>query len=85
MVVTSFIGVAVVILIIGGATDRHTTEADTRRLFAAAREPKELWLVPDAAHVDYLAAAGDAYRTRVLAFFAGALQNRSWIPEQEKE
>jgi hypothetical protein len=45
---------------------------DTQRLFAAAREPKELWLLPNAAHVDLLEFAGDVYRRRILAFLAAA-------------
>jgi fermentation-respiration switch protein FrsA (DUF1100 family) len=60
------------ILMIGGTVDRHTTLADTELLFAAAREPKELWLVPNAAHVDFLRFAGDEYRRRVLVFLAAA-------------
>jgi len=60
------------ILMIAGTADRNTTEEDTQLLFAAAREPKELWLVPDAGHVDFLRFAGDEYRRRVLAFLAAA-------------
>lgn len=63
------------VLVIGGTADRHTTVADTQRLYAAAREPKDLWLIPNAAHVDYLRAGGDAYRQRVLAFFDHALRS----------
>ena len=62
------------LLIIGGTVDQHTTAADTQRLYAAAREPKELWLIPDTGHVDYLRASGEEYRRRVLAFFDGALR-----------
>jgi len=50
--------------------------ADTQRLYAAAREPKELWLIPDAAHVDYLRTSGAEYQRRVLAFFDRALRTR---------
>src|SRR5207302_3608175 len=60
------------VLIIGGTADRHTTVDDTRLLFAAAREPREIWLLQGAAHVDFLDFAVDAYRQRILAFFAGA-------------
>lgn len=56
------------VLIIGGSADRHTTESDTRRLYAAAVEPKQLWLLQGVAHVDFLEAAGADYRARVLAF-----------------
>jgi hypothetical protein len=31
---------------IGGSIDEHTTVLDTQRLFAAARQPKELWRAP---------------------------------------
>ena len=65
------------ILMIGGAIDEHTTAEDTQRLFAAAREPKELWLIPGAAHVDYLNARGDDYRQRVLSFFDRAFAQAS--------
>ena len=67
------------VLVIGGSADRHTTEADTRRLYAAAMEPKELWLLPDVAHVDFLDAAGAAYRNRVLAFLQQAFGVRHAI------
>ena len=63
------------LLIIGGAEDAHTTQADTRLLYDAAVAPKRLWLIPDAKHVDFYEAARDEYRDRVLTFlersFAG--------------
>ena len=52
--------------------DRHTTVADTELLFAAARQPKELSLIPDAPHVDFLEFAGDEYRRRILTFLERA-------------
>lgn len=60
------------VLVVAGALDRHTTDSDTQLLFAAAREPKELWVIRDAAHVDYLEFAGEAYRRRILAFLQSA-------------
>jgi hypothetical protein len=39
-------------------TDGDLCVAETQLLFAAARDPKELWLVPDAEHVDFLRVAG---------------------------
>jgi fermentation-respiration switch protein FrsA (DUF1100 family) len=63
------------ILIIGGDVDQHTTTEDTRRLYAAAREPKELWLIPGAAHVDYFHASRD-YQRRVLAFLDQAFKTQ---------
>jgi fermentation-respiration switch protein FrsA (DUF1100 family) len=61
------------VFVVAGAVDRHTTPAETRRLFAAAPEPKSLWLVDGAAHVDLHRHAGREYERRVLAFLAGAL------------
>jgi len=58
------------VLVIGGTNDRRTTVDDTRSLFATAREPKELWLIPGAAHVDFCQYDETAYRRRVLDFFA---------------
>ena len=54
------------VLIIAGTKDRHTTMAETRRLFEAAKEPKELWLIEGAAHVDLHRFAGGEYEDRVL-------------------
>jgi alpha-beta hydrolase superfamily lysophospholipase len=65
-------GIGCPVLLIGGTLDRHTTVADTEILFEAAREPKELWLIPNAAHIDFLEFAGDAYRRRILSFLATA-------------
>ena len=72
------------VLVIGGVEDRHTTEADTRLLFDAAGQPKQLWLIPGAAHVDFYEAAGAEYRRTILAFLEGALTvpKRSGAPAQ---
>lgn len=56
------------VLIVGGTDDRHTTIAETRRLYETAIEPKELWLVEGAAHVDLHAFNASAYESRVSAF-----------------
>jgi uncharacterized protein len=56
------------VMVIGGVDDRHTPVEATRRLFAAAREPKELWEVSGAAHADFHRHAGAEYERRVLAF-----------------
>jgi uncharacterized protein len=62
------------VLIASGTQDRHTTWAETLRLFDAARPPKALWAVQDAAHVDLHAHDPDAYRARVLAHLAQHLR-----------
>lgn len=56
------------LLIAGGRLDEQTPVAETQRLFAAAAEPKQLWLVDGAAHVDLHAFTPAAYEARVLAF-----------------
>lgn len=62
------------LLLISGAADRHTTAAETQRLFEAAAEPKSLWLVPGAAHVDLLHYAPEDYELRLSAFLANPLR-----------
>ena len=60
-------------LIAAGSDDRHTTLAETRRLYAAARsDEKSLWIVRGAAHVDLHAFAPGDYEQRV----GGLLQQR---------
>ena len=64
---------SVPIFVIGGGADRHTTPAETRRLFAAARGRKRLWIVPGAVHGDLQAAAPQEYRRQVLDFLDRSL------------
>jgi len=61
-------------LFIAGAKDRHTKLAESRELFAAAGEPKELWVVEEAAHVDVHRIAPEEYERRVLDFFGKRLR-----------
>lgn len=56
------------VLVIGGINDRRTPAEQTRQLFAAAPDPKELWLVPGASHVDFHRFAEPEYEARVLGF-----------------
>jgi fermentation-respiration switch protein FrsA (DUF1100 family) len=65
------------VLIAAGAIDQHTPIAETKRIFAAANEPKSLWIVPGAAHVDLYSFSPRAYQERVLPFFAKYLQATS--------
>lgn len=61
-------------LFIVGAADRLATLTQSRALFAAAAEPKELWVVDGAQHVDMFAFAPDEYSRRVEAFLASTLR-----------
>ncbi|MGH9936387.1 MAG: alpha/beta hydrolase, partial [Blastocatellia bacterium] len=61
-------------LFIAGAKDRHTKLVESRELFAAASEPKELWVVEEAAHGDVHQVAKEEYERRVLDFFEKRLR-----------
>jgi uncharacterized protein len=61
------------VLVVGGSRDAHTREAETRELFSAAREPRELWIVPGAAHQDFSRFDRKGYDTHVVAFL------RKWL------
>jgi dipeptidyl aminopeptidase/acylaminoacyl peptidase len=54
------------VFIISGEKDDRTWPEDTQRLFEAAREPKQLWMLPDAGHEDLFRFAG--YEAKVLDF-----------------
>lgn len=62
-------------LIIGGGEDKRATVQESRDIFEAARDPKELWIVPVAGHVDFYGFASTSYRARVLPFLAQHLSS----------
>jgi pimeloyl-ACP methyl ester carboxylesterase len=62
------------LLMIHGGADTYIKPEMARALFARARPPKELWIVPGAKHNQALQVAGDLYRRRVLDFFAAHLE-----------
>lgn len=57
------------VLVIHGETDRHVPVAAAHALYDAARQPKELWLLPGVAHTQGLDMLGADYSRRVVAFF----------------
>lgn len=61
------------VFIVHGLADRVVPPDNSRRNFDAARQPKELWLVPDAAHGQAHTVAKAEYERRVIAFFNSAL------------
>jgi len=63
------------VLIVAGTADTRTTIAESRALFARAREPKQFWAVEGAGHVDLEAHAPEEYRRRVLGFLADRLRS----------
>jgi len=62
------------LFLIGGTHDRYTPPQESLAMYAAASEPKQLWLVPGAGHVDLQQFAGDEYRRRILDFFSHTLR-----------
>jgi pimeloyl-ACP methyl ester carboxylesterase len=66
-------GIGAAVFIISGAEDRSTTADESRQLFGMAVEPKQLWIVDGAAHVDLHALAPREYEQKVGAFLARQL------------
>jgi uncharacterized protein len=62
------------ILVAGGMLDDRTSIVETRRMFARANEPKQLWVVTRARHVDLEGFAPDEYRSHVLALMIETLR-----------
>lgn len=58
------------LLLIAPSDDRTVSPEQSRRMFDAAGEPKELFIVEGAAHADAHTAAPEAYERRVLDFLA---------------
>lgn len=65
------------VLILGGEQDRRTTAEETLRLYEAAPEPKELWLVPGGRHEDLHRHAPIEYEKRVLSFLERYLKGQA--------
>jgi alpha-beta hydrolase superfamily lysophospholipase len=61
------------VLIAAGSADLHTTLPETQRLYEAAAQPKALWVVEGAAHVNLHAYAPEEYERRIGAFLAAHL------------
>jgi esterase/lipase len=66
--IEQMINVKGAVLIISGNKDKHTTVKETEKMFAMAKEPKELWLVEGKGHVDFSETLGETYEEKVLDF-----------------
>ena len=64
------------VLLIAGDEDAHATLAEMRLIHARANDPKELWVIPGAHHVDFHGYAKTEYERRVLAFLTKRLASR---------
>jgi fermentation-respiration switch protein FrsA (DUF1100 family) len=56
------------ILFIHGGQDALIDPSNSQRLFAAALEPKELFILPSAGHGDFLAVDPNGFRQRITSF-----------------
>jgi dipeptidyl aminopeptidase/acylaminoacyl peptidase len=59
-----------------GSADDIIPEYMTRALYAAAREPKSLWIIRGARHGGYAQVLPGEYRSRLVEFFSDALPQR---------
>jgi fermentation-respiration switch protein FrsA (DUF1100 family) len=62
------------VLVAAGSADRHTSLAESQEMFAAAREPRKLWVVEGAAHQDFLAYDPRGYVREVVTFLTQHLK-----------
>jgi len=71
------------LLLVHGERDPYVSTAAVQALFAAAGEPKELWIVPQAGHRQVDDQRPEEYRARVIGFFdrhlAGEPQRQNQI------
>jgi pimeloyl-ACP methyl ester carboxylesterase len=65
------------ILIIHGEFDEMAPLALAEQIYAAAGEPKQLWVVEGAGHRGLREQAGDAYAKRIVDFY------RAYLPLQQ--
>ncbi len=68
------------VLLICDEADHIIPCRHTRRIFAAASGPKELWVVPRAEHASAIGTAPDEYKKRVIAFLDN-LRNSAKPPQ----
>jgi len=61
------------VLVLGGERDAMVPPRTCQQLFAAAREPKELWIVPGAGHAGFAGVAPRAFAQHLVGFFSRAL------------
>jgi len=64
------------LLIASGAVDRYTPLSETQSIYTAALQPKSLWVVDGAGHVDLYAHDPKEYEHRISEFFG------KYLPQQ---
>jgi dipeptidyl aminopeptidase/acylaminoacyl peptidase len=58
------------VFLLGGERDNWVPPASVRELFAVARDPRQLWIVPGGGHADFARAAPQEYAEQLNRFFA---------------
>lgn len=61
------------VFIMHGAQDRATPVSEAHRLYAAASQPKSLWIIDSAGHGGYIESEPIEYEQRLVAFFVSVL------------
>lgn len=56
------------VLVVAGSRDEHTTLTETQELFDAAVQPKQLWILDEAQHQDFLKFDPAGYESQVVGF-----------------
>jgi pimeloyl-ACP methyl ester carboxylesterase len=56
------------VLIIAGEKDRYTTLAESLELYEAMPQPRDMWVVRDAGHQDFLARDPAGYQAHAISF-----------------
>ena len=62
------------ILLINGAQEPRMPAEGARRMYDSSREPKALWLIEGAGHLEGYAVDPEAYRDRLARFFTSSLK-----------
>jgi uncharacterized protein len=65
------------LLVIGGELDDLVPAFMSRQIYAAAREPKELWIVKGAHHTDFSQLTPEEYSRRLVEFYSRLLSTRA--------
>jgi hypothetical protein len=69
-------------MIAAGSEDQHTTLDESKELFAAAVDPKAIWIVPGAKHQDFLAYDRFGYEKHVVQFLTDRLRGPLPTPQR---
>lgn len=72
-------------MIASGDLDKHTTLAETCRIFETATEPKRLSIFQGAMHVDLLAHDSEKYKREIVSFLDEHLKGSTSKIESSSE